>query len=111
LRPHYYVGWNEPDEGNKKVKLRKSTHIAGNGPHGDCQAQTVFDYRKDCLSAMGEIPKNKDGIGAILAMYSQVYGLRNCEKEQMKNSAIQCNEDSLKPADVGQTRIDYANLR
>jgi hypothetical protein len=57
LRPHYHVGLNEPDEGNKKVKLRKSTHIAGNGPHGDCQAQTVFDYRKDCLSAMGEIPK------------------------------------------------------
>jgi hypothetical protein len=55
--------------------------------------------------------QSKDGIGAILAVYSQVYGLRNCEKEQMKNSAIQCNEDSLKPADVGQTRIDYANLR
>jgi hypothetical protein len=59
LRPHYYVGWNESDEGNKKVKLRKSTHVAGNGPHGDCQAQTVFDYRKDCLSAMGEIPKTR----------------------------------------------------
>ena len=50
---------NEPDEGNKKVKLRKSTHIAGNGPHGDCQAQTVFDYRKDCLSAMDEIRKTR----------------------------------------------------
>jgi hypothetical protein len=48
LAAHSYVGWNEPDEGNKKVELRKSTHVAGNGPHGDCQAQTVFDYRKDC---------------------------------------------------------------